>query len=345
MKWMSERDLHRWRGSASAILFGVSLCLAVTLNLSACGVDTEPGESGDGDGDGNEGDGDGDSVEPSSGGSDSGAGGEPGTGGDAPGAGGMDSVPEETSSPGCDSGTTLSDGEHVFQLEAKERTYIVRLPESYDGTTPLPLVLALHPNGSDAGYWDDETTEGPLNARDHLSDKAILVIAEAIGGNWRDYDTEEATWPARVEEELLYFDKVLDDAKSGLCIDESAIFSIGFSGGGSFSGVLGCRRSDIRAFAAGGSVIYFDPLDCVQAPPAWIAISEGDQSDLRTAFVDHFRTTANCSDESTAISPTGCVAYDACNADSPVVHCSHPGGHELPDYFMSEAWSFFDALR
>jgi hypothetical protein len=112
----------------------------------------------------------------------------------------MDSLPEDTSSPGCDSGTTLTEGEHLFQLEGKDRHYIVRLPEVYDATTPLPLVLALHPNGSGDGYWDSETTDGPLNARDHLSDKAVLIIAEAIGGNWRDYGIDEATWPARVEE-------------------------------------------------------------------------------------------------------------------------------------------------
>src|SRR5690606_23036033 len=192
-------------------------------------------------------------------------GGSPGGGGASTGgegSGGDTEIPDETHSVGCEIGTTLTEGTHTFELEDKERSFRVRLPENYDPSLPWPLVLALHPNGSGGDYWDSDTP--PRNAREVLKDKAVLIIADAIGGNWRDYDVPDSTWPARLEEELLYFDHVVSEAKERLCLDEGAIFSMGFSGGGSFSGVLGCRRGDSRAIAAGGSVIYFAPQDCVQ---------------------------------------------------------------------------------
>lgn len=303
--------------------------------------ETSHGATGDGDASGGQGDTGGDGDTTATGGAS--ATGGAASGGSEAGTGGDTSLPAETESEGCSTGTTLTDGEHTFQLEDKERIYTVRLPSIYDGTTPLPLVLALHPNGSGGGYWDGDAA--PRNAREHLDDKAVLIIADAIGGNWRDYGADEATWPDRLEEELSYFDHVFSTAKAGLCLDESAIFSMGFSGGGSFSGVLGCRRSDIRAFAAGGSVVYFDAEDCVNAPPAWIALSEGDATDQRLEFVDHFRAAAGCAETSSTILPDGCIAYDSCEPDSPIVYCNHPGGHELPDYFMVEAWSFFDSVR
>ena len=46
--------------------------------------------------------------------------------------------------------------------------------------------------------------------------------------------------------ELAYVDALVSQLQSALCIDTTRIFSMGFSGGGSFSGMLGCDRTDIR---------------------------------------------------------------------------------------------------
>lgn len=46
---------------------------------------------------------------------------------------------------------------------------------------PEPLVLALHPNGSDASYFDVLT--GGRAIRPQVADKAFLVLAEADDGD------------------------------------------------------------------------------------------------------------------------------------------------------------------
>jgi poly(3-hydroxybutyrate) depolymerase len=254
------------------------------------------------------------------------------------------SEPSEASttyqSPGCTSGAGLAEGEHSFDLEGRSRRYILRLPKGYPGSHPWPLVLALHPNGSSAPYWD-KTDGGALDIRTVLANDAVLVLAEAIEGNWRDYSQPETSWPPRLESELLYFDAVLAQVQKELCIDTRSIFSMGFSGGGSFSGVLACRRNDIRAIAVAGSVIYFDEADCIGKSAAWISIGAQEMSSGRQAFRDFFRDRAGCAATSTDTPPAPCVAYDGCDPDAPVHYCEHPDGHIWPDFGSQAMWGFF----
>jgi len=245
-----------------------------------------------------------------------------------------------TGSPGCTGGEGLADGEHTFMLDGYDRRYILRLPQNYASAEPWPLVFALHGNGGDTTYWDSQG--GVRDIRAAFADEAILVIAEAIDHQWRDYNADPSTWPERIELELAYFDTVLEEARNELCIDDGNVFSMGFSGGGSFSGVLGCRREYIRAIAVGGSVIYFEPDQCVSSPAAWITIGEQETTPEREAFRDFFRDLAGCDATSTPSAPDGCVSYDGCNPDTPVTFCSHPAGHEWPSIGTDATKSFFE---
>lgn len=257
----------------------------------------------------------------------------------APDASAPDLGPPQMLSAGCVDGDGLAEGEHTFMLEGLNRRYILRLPNGYTREQPWPLVFALHGNGGSASYWD--VTDGPRNIRGVLQDDAVLVIAEAIEGNWRDYNADSSTWPARIESELAYFEEVLSQVRGELCIDVARIFSMGFSGGGSFSGVLGCRRTDIRAIAVGGSVIYFDEANCIGTPAAWVTIGELELAAGREAYRDFFRDRGGCEATTTATSPAPCVAYDGCDPDTPVHYCEHPGDHIWPDFGSQAMWDFF----
>lgn len=250
---------------------------------------------------------------------------------------GIDAGP--AGSPGCTSGSGIPEGESTFVLEGMERRYVVHLPAGYTRDRAWPLVLALHPNGGSIDYWNQ--TSGSRNIRAAVENDAILIVVEAIDGQWRDYSMPEDTWAARIETELAYIDAIVERARSELCVDEGEIFSMGFSGGGSFSGVLGCRRSYIRAIAVGGSVIYFDPADCVSAPAAWITIGTMELTSGREQFRDYFRDAASCDATSMATDPMPCVAYDGCDPQTPVHYCQHAGGHVWPDFGTAAAWSFF----
>ncbi len=232
-------------------------------------------------------------------------------------------------SAGCATGEGLPEGEARFMLGGLERLYRLRLPAGYTRDRAWPLVLALHPNGGNVGYWDAES--GARNVRALARDEAIVLMAQARAGDWR------GDLPA----ELAYFDRVIGTLTSALCVDERRIFSMGFSGGGSFSGVLGCMRSDIRAIASGGAVIYFDEAECVGEPAAWITIGTDELVAGRAAFRDFFRDRAGCDATSMPTAPTPCVAWDGCDEGQPVHYCQHDGGHVWPAFGTQAAWDFF----
>lgn len=246
------------------------------------------------------------------------------------------------SSVGCARGAGLTEGEHSFMLDGRARRYLLRLPTGYTPARAWPVVLALHGNGGSAAYWD--VTSGARNIRAALRSDAILVIVEAIDGNWRDYAQPASTWPARIDLELAYFEHVLTELRGALCVREDAIFSMGFSGGGSFSGLLACRRTDIRAIAVGGSVLYYDPAACVGRAAAWVTIGDQESTVDRQRFRDDVRARAGCLATDTATTPAGCVAYDGCPARTPVQFCAHPGGHEWPSFGSQAMAAFFRAV-
>ncbi|MBV1862068.1 MAG: hypothetical protein KUG77_26845 [Nannocystaceae bacterium] len=242
-------------------------------------------------------------------------------------------------SPGCGTAATLPDGEVLFSLDGYDRRYVLRLPENYDSERAYPLIFALHGNGGNPDYWDQ--VGGDLDIRTAFASEAILVIPEAINNAWRDYKAEPSTWPALMDLELAAFDAMYESVSGDLCVDPDNVFSMGFSGGGSFSGVLGCRRDYIRGIAVGGSVIYFDEDDCVATPAAWVTIGDGELTDGREAYRDFFRDRAGCEPESAPIEPEGCVEYEGCGAESPVVFCGHPAGHIWPGIGTDAARAFF----
>lgn len=234
---------------------------------------------------------------------------------------------------GCAVGTDLAEGLAALEMAGVTRHFIVRLPDGYSKARRWPLVLALHPNGnSGLRYWDAVDGERPL--RPLLRDKAVLVLPEARPKD-KGWD-----WRGDLPADLAYFEALIARVKSGLCIDTARIFSMGFSGGGSFSSVLGCHRRDIRAIAIGGAVAYFKPEDCVGHPPAWITIGQGELVPARESLRDFWRDREGCSATTSPVAPPPCVAY-ACPSQTPVHYCLHPAGHKWPDFGVQAAWAFF----
>ena len=162
----------------------------------------------------------------------------------------------------------------------------------------------------------------------------VLMVPQARTGDWR---TEVA-----VDE--LYFDALLKRVTNNLCVDTRRIFSMGFSGGGSYSGVLGCTRTDIRAIAVGGAVIYFDPTACVGTPAAWVTIGDDELIPARAEYRDFWRTRNQCTAETSPVDPDPCVAYACPIAERPVHYCRHVGGHEWPTFGSHAAWGFLQKL-
>jgi poly(3-hydroxybutyrate) depolymerase len=257
-----------------------------------------------------------------------------GSAGSSGSAGSAGTAAEDPNAPqpsaGCKVTDALAEGEHAIQVGDLERSYVLRKPAGYDpaANKAWPLVLALHPNGSKQDYWDPTTGDRAL--RPLLKDKAILAMPQARNDDWR----------GDVPLDLAYFEALVDELQAKLCVDERRLFAMGHSGGGSFSGALGCYRQDIRAIAASGAVIYFEEAECVGKPAAWITIGEEEAIPERLDYRDFFRTSAGCETTSKPVEPAPCIAYDCASAKRPVVFCSHSGGHIWPPFGATASVQF-----
>ncbi len=133
------------------------------------------------------------------------------------------------------------------------------------------------------------------------------------------------------------FGTLVDYLTSTYCIDRDRIFSTGLSDGAFFTNALGCYRGDVlRAIApvAGGppSSSNSSPVACTGNVGAWIAQASNDDSVDFTqggiATRDFWIARNGCSTPPAPVdaTPSGCVEYQGCQSDLPVVFCVYTEG-------------------
>ena len=127
--------------------------------------------------------------------------------------------------------------ERTIRAGGDERVYQVTVPESYDGETPMPVVLGLH-----ALTMSYEFVPA-LSGFPDMADRYDFVAVSPSGR----LDGSVPYWnaaPTRKNDDIVFLIEVLDAVAAELCVDESQVFSTGMSNGAQMSSLLACQRSD-----------------------------------------------------------------------------------------------------
>ncbi len=259
------------------------------------------------------------------------------------GSGGAATTTPPSPSDGCgdggrpSNGTVTVGGDHIYAF-----------PESYDGTTPMPMLLALH------AYNNQETQLKGLTDNTALADDYVRVFPKSIGSGW-DNDTDDKNRINAVFNEVL----------SNYCIDENRIFLTGHSSGAQQAVRLICDGDDrFKAIAPVAASKYCNSVDPIPAMyiQGFMDAQRGgsDGSDVVAVF-----TSSNGCDSTTSDYPVdgcnssfngkpvdpGCSEYQGCS--EPTVWCSHndegyngtDGHYHGWPCFASEAMAgFFSSL-
>jgi poly(3-hydroxybutyrate) depolymerase len=172
-------------------------------------------------------------------------------------AGGSD---DPKPSSGCGKEPPLS-GQKRFTINvsaagAGNRDYILRLPDDYDKDHPCPLFFGIHcMNGTADNVANSEPDTkaeyeyfGMWKFANPTGGKGTTVFCapQGIGNAW-----------GQGAKDLAFFRAMIKKFEEELCIDQSRIFAMGFSMGGSMSYALACAMPDtMRAIGmlAGGSM-------------------------------------------------------------------------------------------
>lgn len=257
----------------------------------------------------------------------------------------------ESASAGCMAAEPLHMGERTVEdmvtFDGGEQPYRILLPTGYgEEQKAWPLVFALHPNNQHMGlnFWNDvdgDTNNEVMPEIIPAADGRAIVITPS---SFRRGDGNQV-WnqEQHLDPHLAMFDELFEIAKRDLCIDTERVYSMGHSGGASFSAILGCRREYIKAIGVNSGAWYFNTDDavtgggCVGSADAWVAFG---QEENRGSIRDAYRQMHGCdaADPDFGDDPP-CV--DLTCDDGRMRHCRSAGGHAWVDWVSEDILDFF----
>lgn len=261
-----------------------------------------------------------------------------------PDAGGSGAPSEHTpvASAGCgksgrpNGGVVTVAGSHIYSF-----------PASYDGTKPLPLIMAFHAAGNSNDQLRNITKASPL------AEHFVMAFPKSQGNGW-NLGTDSARIDARY-----------DDLVQNHCIDTSRVFATGHSSGAQLIVQLLCRGDErFAAVAPVASSAYC--ASWADAIPALIIHGANDRerantnqdADGRKDLAPYLKSNgcgmdalpngqAGCASGGTQVAP-GCVAYRGCT--EPTVWCHHDDpqysntNHGWPCFANDAIDAFFSGL-
>lgn len=124
----------------------------------------------------------------------------------------------------------------TLMIGGLERSYLVRIPPGYDGTSRVPLILAFHGFATDANtllaYTGFDTAAADTGA--------ITVAPDGTGTPQRWYYRGAADGI----DDSAFVGDVLAKLDAALCVDPDRTYAVGFSNGGGMAQRLACDMPD-----------------------------------------------------------------------------------------------------
>jgi poly(3-hydroxybutyrate) depolymerase len=256
---------------------------------------------------------------------------------------------------GCGKTPTLKSGTYSMQVNGKNRTYILRVPDKYDNKNPYRLIFGLHWLGGNATDVANGSMIDPYYGLQRLANNSAIFVApqglsESMGTGWANTGGQDVT----------FVDKMIQTIEEGLCVDTTQLFSLGFSFGGGMSYALACARAKVfRAVAiySGGLISGCsggtEPIAYLQAHGISDNVLQiSGARTMRDRFVkNNGCTAASPPDPKSGSNTHNSFAYKGCSAGHPVEWYSFDGGHTPvpPDngktWLPQATWKFFSQFQ
>lgn len=255
---------------------------------------------------------------------------------------------------GCGRAPGLNSGTHTISSGGKSRSFILRLPDSYNNSYPHRLAFGFHWWGGTANDVASGGTDGYAWAYygmlSQSNNTTIFVAPQGIGNAWANTNGEDVT----------FTDDMIRVIENALCVDTTQRFSVGFSYGGAMSYSLACSRPTMfRAVAAIAAPGEISGCSGGTQPVAYLGIhgiSDNIQSgrSLRDRWLRNNGCAAQNAPEPARGSLTHIITTYSCRAGYPVVWAPFDGGHQqgpvdgcsgcesgARSWVKPEVWRFF----
>ena len=242
-------------------------------------------------------------------------------------------------------------------VNGNTREYIIYIPESYTGTSSLPLLLSFHGLTGNMEFNFNHTNFNELAE----SENFIVVHPNGINKKWTLRDSNNP--------DIDFIELLLDKLENDYKIDSNRIYSTGMSNGGNFSFTLACGLSNRVASIASVTGLMFQGFigDCTPTRPLSVLHIHGTEDPIANySFVQRgldFWTSHNNTEDLPIISnipdidnQDGSVVekYHYLNGENgvEVIHLKVIGGsHDWPGFTgnmdinaSEEVWNFLKAF-
>lgn len=249
---------------------------------------------------------------------------------------------EQPPAPACPATATLGPGDttKTITVDGVERSFLVHAPPSYDGTTPLPVVLDFH------GLGGNSNQQKNLSRWDDVGDAEgfITVYPQGIDNAW---NAGLCCGNGNANDDVAFVRALLTTLASDACIDSRRVFASGCSNGGGMSYKLACEAADVIAAIA---PVDFDCVDgagcgnCEPERPISVVQFRGTNDQLVSyegngfflGAQANFATWGEINSCSGAAAPleqsNGCESLPMCGDGAQTVLCTVQGGTHCGSY-------------
>lgn len=250
------------------------------------------------------------------------------------------------------------DSSRSIDVGGMTRTYLVHVPPSYTGATPVPLVIDYH------GLSSTAAQQAAISGFKTLSNTAgfIVVHPQGVSNAWNG-----GICCSNAADDVAFTRALVAKMRSEAQIDARRVYATGLSNGGAMSQRLACEAADLFAAAAPMAFpISISPTTkCVPSRPipvlTFMGLTDtivpygGGTFPSAATTLTHWRTTDQCGADVPEVHDVSGASYCdvdlTCAAGTQVGLCSITStsgppyaGHILyinPDFNLSVvAWSF-----
>jgi len=150
------------------------------------------------------------------------------------------------------------------------RSYLLYIPDSYDGSEYWPLVINMH------GYSLYPEQQMRIRYMNEVADTGHFLIAYPLGTlfycnsdiappsgpGWNNgVPFDSILYPEKATDDVAFIENLIDSISSDFLIDQARVYATGLSNGAVMSNVLGCELSDrIAAIALVGGTAHPDRI-------------------------------------------------------------------------------------
>jgi polyhydroxybutyrate depolymerase len=165
-----------------------------------------------------------------------------------------------------------------IMVDAGRGPVVVRLPASYTGQHPIPLLLMLHAylqTPTELETFMDVAAEADANG---IATVHPMGLPDVFGVPHWNATTACCAWFAAGNDDSGYLRDVIDEVKAHVNIASNRVHVTGYSNGGYMAYRMACDHADVIASIVPiGAATWNDPTMCAPSAPLHVLHIHGDQ--------------------------------------------------------------------